>query len=107
MDDALVGMAGFFQEEGPKTRHRGRIWGVYVSQGWRRKGIARVLLAEIIRRAQARPEVEEIILSVATTQNAACQLYASLGFTVYGQDLRAIKVGNTYLDEDLMVLHLQ
>jgi len=107
VDDALVGMAGFFQEEGLKTRHRGRIWGVYVSQKWRRKGIARVLLTEIIRRAQTRPDLEQIILSVATTQTAAQQLYASLGFEVYGRDPGAIKVGDRYVDEDLMVLRLR
>jgi ribosomal protein S18 acetylase RimI-like enzyme len=107
VEDALVGMAGFFQEEGPKTRHRGRIWGVYVSQKWRRKGIARVLLAEIIRRAQARPELEQIMLAVASAQSPAKQLYTSLGFEVYGRDLRAIKVGDSYVDEDLMVLRLR
>ncbi len=107
VEDALVGMAGFFQEEGPKTRHRGRVWGVYVSQNWRRKGIARVLLTEIIRRARSRPELEQLLLAVATTQTAAQQLYASLGFEVYGRDLRAIKVGDSYVDEDLMVLRLR
>ena len=93
--DAPVAMAGFFHEEGPKSRHRGRIWGVYVSQKWRRKGIARMLLSEILRRAQTRPELEQILLAVAAPQNAAKQLYASLGFEVYGRDLRAIKVGTT------------
>jgi len=107
VDDAPVGMAGFFQEEGPKTRHRGRIWGVYVSQKWRRKGIARVLLTEIIRRAKARPELEQLLLAVATTQPAARQLYLSLGFEVYGRDLHAIKVGDSYVDEDLMMLRLR
>jgi ribosomal protein S18 acetylase RimI-like enzyme len=107
VEDALVGMAGFFQEEGPKNRHRARIWGVYVSQKWRRKGIARVLLAEIIRRARSRPELEQLLLAVAATQNPAHQLYASLGFEVYGCDLHAIKVGDNYFDEDLMVLRLR
>ena len=107
VDDALVGMAGFFQESGPKNRHRGRIWGVYVSKDWRRKGIARVLLSEIVRRARAQPELEQILLSVATTQDSARQLYASLGFEVYGRDLHAIKLGDRYIDEDLMVLRLR
>lgn len=107
VDGAAVGMAGFFQEEGSKSRHRARIWGVYVNQKWRRKGIARVLLSEIIRRAKARPELEQILLAVASSQNAAKQLYSSLGFETYGRDPGAIKVGDTYLDEDLMVLRLR
>lgn len=105
--DAPVAMAGFFHEDGPKTKHRGRIWGVYVSQQWRRKGIARVLLTEIIRRAKALPELEQITLAVASTQNAARQLYLSLGFEIYGRDPHAMKVGDSYLDEDLMLLRLR
>jgi len=103
----LVGMAGFFREQGLKSRHRARIWGVYVSQKWRGKGIARVLLTEIIRRAKGHPEIEQILLAVADTQSAAKQLYSSLGFEVYGRDPRAIKAGDTYIDEDLMVLRLR
>jgi len=106
-EDRLVGMAGFFQEEGPKTRHKGRIWGVYVTRDWRRKGVARVLLSEIIRRAQARPELEQITLSVASSQTPAKQLYEALGFEVYGREARAIKHGDTYVDEDLMMLRLR
>jgi len=107
VDDAIVGVAGFFQEEGPKCRHRGRIWGVYVTQKWRRKGIARVLLTEIIERTRRHPELEQILLAVGATQTAARQLYASLGFEVYARDTRAIRVGSTYVDEDLMVLRLE
>ena len=107
VDEVPVGMAGFFQEEGAKNMHRSRIWGVYVVPQWRRKGIARVLLAEIIRRARSRPELEQINLAVATVQEPAIRLYKALGFEIYGKDLRAIKVGDRYLDEDLMVLRLR
>jgi len=105
VDDRPVGMAGFYQDEGPKNRHRGHIWGVYVSPQWRRKGVARVLMSEIIERAKARLELEQITLAVAT--GPAKKLYESLGFEVYGRDLRAIKVGDSYYDEDLMVLRLR
>jgi ribosomal protein S18 acetylase RimI-like enzyme len=105
-EDRLVGMAGFYQEEGPKTRHKGHIWGVYVTEGWRGKGIARVLLSELIERARAKPELEHLYLAVAAGQNPAKRLYESLGFEVYGREPRAIKMDDTYVDEDLMVLHL-
>jgi ribosomal protein S18 acetylase RimI-like enzyme len=103
-NDRLVGMAGFYQEEGAKNRHKGRIWGVYVNQDWRGKGIARVLLSEIIERARAKPEVEQLLLAVAVGQDSAKQLYESLGFEVYGREPRAIKLGDRYVDEELMVL---
>jgi len=106
-DDRLVGMAGFFQDEGAKSRHKGRIWGVYVTEEWRGKGIARVLLSEIIERARAKPELEQLLLAVAAGQDAAKHLYESLGFEVYGCEPRAIKVGDNYVAEDLMALRLR
>jgi ribosomal protein S18 acetylase RimI-like enzyme len=106
-DEHLVGMAGFFQDERAKSRHKGRIWGVYVTEEWRGKGIAHVLLSEIIQRARAKPELGQLLLAVAAGQDAAKRLYESLGFEVYGREPRAIKLGSTYADEDLMVLRLK
>ena len=45
----IVGTAGFFRFQGPKEKHKGRIWGVYVRQEWRGKGIGRALLSELLR----------------------------------------------------------
>jgi ribosomal protein S18 acetylase RimI-like enzyme len=56
------------------------------------------------RRAQ--PELEQITLAVVTTNEAARSLYRSLGFATYGVEPRALKVGERYLDEDLMTLSL-
>jgi len=106
-DNHLVAMAGFFQDEGAKNRHKGKIWGVYVNQNWRRKGIARVLMSELIERVRAKSELQQLLLSVANGQDAAKQLYESLGFQVYGREPRAIKIGSNYVDEDLMVLRLK
>jgi ribosomal protein S18 acetylase RimI-like enzyme len=107
VDGHLVGMAGFYQDEGAKNRHRGRIWGVYVTEAWRGKGIARVLLAEIIERARVKPELEQLLLAVAAGRDAARHLYESLGFEVYGREPRAIKIGDKYIDEELMVLRIR
>jgi len=107
VDGHLVGMAGFYQEEGTKNRHKGRIWGVYVTEAWRGKGIARVLLSEIIERARAKLELEQVLLAVAAGQHSAKHLYESLGFEVYGREPRAIKLGNNYIDEELMLQRLR
>jgi len=103
-EDAFVGMAGLARFTGPKKRHKAMIWGVYVKPEWRRKGIGRVLLTEILERAKAIPGIEQIMLTVAVEQIAAKKLYESLGFEVYGREPRTLKVGDRYVDEDLMVL---
>jgi ribosomal protein S18 acetylase RimI-like enzyme len=105
-DDQLIGMAGFYRSQGEKTSHRGHIWGVYVNRDWRGQGVARNLLNELLRRARALPGLLQVSLAVGTEQTAARALYESLGFQVYGRDPRAIRVGNDYIDEDLMVLRL-
>jgi ribosomal protein S18 acetylase RimI-like enzyme len=45
-----------------------------------------------------------LLLAVAVGQDSAKQLYESLGFEVYGREPRAIKLGDRYVDEELMVL---
>jgi len=102
----LVGMAGFFQRQGPKIRHRGLIWGVYVQSEWRSHGVGRLLLAEVLRLARTIPGLEQIHLAVGTDQAAARRLYASLGFESYGRDVHALKLDDGYVDEEMMLLRL-
>lgn len=103
---ACVGIAGFARETGVKTRHRGMIWGVYVAPAARGQGIARALMQEVIARAAALPGLEQIHLAVTATNVAAGALYRSLGFVRYGTEPRALKLGDRYLDEDLLALRL-
>src|SRR5689334_2060302 len=35
VDGSMVGMAGFYREDRPKTQHKGAIWGVYVTSACR------------------------------------------------------------------------
>jgi ribosomal protein S18 acetylase RimI-like enzyme len=106
-EDQLVGVAGFFQRQGPKIRHRGLIWGVYVQSAWRKHGVGRLLLSEVLRLARALPGLEQIHLAVGTDQAAAQRLYKSLGFEAYGRDVHALKLGDSYVDEELMLLRLK
>jgi ribosomal protein S18 acetylase RimI-like enzyme len=41
-----------------------------------------------------------------STNEPALRLYRALGFATYGREPRALKIGATYYDEDLMVLRL-
>lgn len=103
----LVGTAGFVREDGLKERHKGRIWGVYLGARVRGKGIGRMMLQYLLDRASQIVGLEQIRLSVATTQTAAISLYRSLGFTPFGCEIHALKVRGRYLDEEYMVLFLK
>ncbi len=106
LDGCLVGTAGFYRDRNLKSRHKGNVWGVYVSQDVRRSGVARSLLNMLLEYASAIEGIEQIMLSVATAQEAATTLYRSLGFAPYGCEPRALKVGDRYIDEEHMVLFL-
>lgn len=104
--NSLVGMMGLFREDGPKSRHRANIWGVYVAPEARQQGVAKALLQKLIEQARTIPGLEQLHLGVVTMQTAARQLYLSQGFEIYGTEPHALKIGHQYFDEDLMVLRL-
>lgn len=103
----LAGMATFVRETGAKDRHKGRIYGVYVSAAHRGKGVGRALIGELLERAAQDSTLEQIQLAVGTVQHAAKNLYSSFGFEVYGTEPRGLKVGSTYVDEDHMILKIR
>jgi len=106
LEGALAGTAGFFREPGIKSRHKGRIWGVYLTAAARGKGIGRSMMRAILARAAKVSGVEQIMISVTATQVAAISLYRSLRFETWGHEVRALKIGDRYIDERYMVLHL-
>jgi ribosomal protein S18 acetylase RimI-like enzyme len=103
----LVGIATFIREMGQKEAHKGRIYGVYVCSEFRRRGIGRALLANILATVRRDSSLEQVLLAVATCQRAATELYRSCGFETYGTEPRALKVGATYIDEDHMILRIR
>jgi ribosomal protein S18 acetylase RimI-like enzyme len=105
--DSLVGTAGCFREQGAKLRHKAIIWGVYVAPEARGRGVGRALVEAAVATARSWDEVEEVRLSVASDNVAACRLYRALGFVVYGVEPRALKLPDRYVDEDHMVLRLR
>lgn len=106
-DGKLAGIATFVRETGLKERHKGRILGVYVTLAHRRKGIGRALIVALLERAKQDSSLEQILLAVATGQNAARQLYRECGFETYGTEPNALKVGGTDIDEDHMILRIR
>jgi ribosomal protein S18 acetylase RimI-like enzyme len=104
--DALVGFAGFYRSDGPKQRHKGNIWGMYVVPHARGTGVGRQVLSAIIDRARSLEAIEQIHLSVVADNTAARALYLSTGFETFGREPHALRIGDRYYDEEHMVLFL-
>ena len=105
-DRQLLGMCGFHREPGVKSRHKARVWGVYTSPGRRGQGLGRTLLQTLLARAAEIDGVEQMLISVTSTQAAAHSLYRSLGFEPFGHEPRALKISGRYIDEEHMLLLL-
>jgi ribosomal protein S18 acetylase RimI-like enzyme len=104
-DSALVGLAGFQVQDGPKVAHKGRLWGMYVRPDARKSRVGTKLVEAVI--AHGRQFVELMQLTVVSENKPARALYESLGFSQYGLEKNALKQGGRYFDELLMVKRLQ
>jgi ribosomal protein S18 acetylase RimI-like enzyme len=102
----LVGTLGSYRNALLKARHRATLWGMYVAPEERRRGIGKVLLSMAIKQLRALGDIEQIELTVVTSQLAAGHLYRSAGFQSQGQLRRAMKMHKEYFDEEMLVLWL-
>jgi ribosomal protein S18 acetylase RimI-like enzyme len=89
-----------------KERHKGHVWGVYVTAALRGTGIGRSVMCALLEHAARVKGIEQLGLLVATTQAAAMGIYQTLGFRSFGCERRALKIGERYVDEEHMVLDL-
>src|SRR5262245_19059729 len=103
----MVDQHGFVRNEILKERHKGTICVVYVTAAARGQGVAKAMLTQLLDRVRGYPGLEQVSLSVSIPQEAARRLYSALGFEVYGYEKHALKVGETYVDEEHRVLWLQ
>lgn len=102
VDGGLVGVAGFATPGLARKKHKGVLWGVYVRAAVRGQGLGRALVGRVIEHARER--VVQLHAAVVTGNPVARGLYRDLGFVAYGLEPRALKVGEDYFDQELMVL---
>ncbi len=103
----LHGVVGLAREDGEKMEHRALIWGMYVDPSVRGMGVGKSLMNECLAKAGQISGLEQVHLGVVTSNEAAVELYKSLGFESYGTDPGVLKVGGKLFDEYLMVKMLR
>jgi len=80
---------------------------VMVEPGWRRQGVARMLIDRIVAAATAHPVIRKIMLRVYSPNTAALSLYEALGFVVEGRLRDHVRLDGQFADELVMALHLK
>lgn len=101
----LVACANFSPEPGEKAKHRGWLYGVYVSPRARGKGASNLLIGAVLDHAR-KEGVLQVHLGVWTDNHPALRLYERFGFSTYGTLPRALFVDGRFIDEHQMVCFL-
>jgi GNAT superfamily N-acetyltransferase len=102
----IVGIASFQREAEIKKRHKGVVWGMYVPQELRGKGVGKALVEAAIAYAKTLSGLEQINLAVVLTSREARKLFVSMGFETYGLERHALKLHERYFDQEHMTLRL-
>ncbi|HEU4648729.1 MAG TPA: GNAT family N-acetyltransferase [Gemmatimonadales bacterium] len=102
----LAGVVGIYREAAVKTRHKARLWGLYVRPAHRGQRLGRQLVEAALTFARGLEGVHQVHLGVADRATEARALYAALGFQTWGVEPRALQVGEEAITEYHMVLPL-
>lgn len=102
----MLGVVGFRRERRNKLRHKASVWGMYVVPEFRKTGIGKSLLEELLNITKTLDALEQINLGVVSSNISAKKLYETLGFKTYAIEKNALKIGEQYFDDDLMVLFI-
>jgi RimJ/RimL family protein N-acetyltransferase len=101
----LVGMTGVYTPPQPKLAHSGSIWGVYVREAARGRGIGEAMVNAALDWARSQ-QLAVVRLSVVAANHSAKRCYERCGFTVYGVEPMSVKYQGQYYDEFLMARRL-
>lgn len=101
-DNKPVGMIVVGFNSRIKTKHVVEIFGVYINEKYRCRGIGRKLMDATLRAIQENGNILKVKLGVNPEQRAAVKLYEDCGFECVGRLAREIKVGGKYYDEFIM-----
>jgi ribosomal protein S18 acetylase RimI-like enzyme len=102
VNDHLI--ADCFAKPGFGRNRRNINLGLAVAKNWRRKGIGRILLEELIRRSEQTWHPKNIYLHVVSSNKKARHLYESLGFHIIAQLPKWFEYNTRYLDEYILIL---
>jgi len=106
VDGRLQGIVGLTREPRRKNAHKADIVAMYVAPESGRRGLARALLQAVIDHARSVGGLEQLVLTVTRSNQAAFELYRTTGFMTFGVEPRAIKVAGEYFDKEHMILFL-
>ncbi len=111
IDDSerMQGVVSFLRDGSTRERlkHKGLLFRMYVHKENHGKGYGKILISELIERVKKHTDIEQINLTVISTNTGAKKLYERFGFKTFSVEYRAIKDANVYRTEEQMVLFIK
>jgi ribosomal protein S18 acetylase RimI-like enzyme len=101
----LYGMVGLEHEPRAKTRHKGRVIGMYVAPEVTGQGVGRALLEALVAHARGNG-IASLVLTVTEGNDHAQRLYRGAGFRSFGIEPDAIRTGGRSWAKNHMHLDL-
>ena len=101
-DAQLAGIVGLAFEPREKARHKVTLFGLYVADGVRQRGVGQQLVQAALADARLHQGLKLMQLTVTAGNDAAIKVYQRCGFRQFGLEPMAVRVGEDYFDK----LHL-
>lgn len=95
-----LGIGGLSQIDGEKLRHKGLIWGMYVSPLARGTGAADKIMNALVGHALGK--LRQLQLTVMADNQRARAFYERHGFTTYAVEPGSVRRSDEFADEALM-----
>lgn len=105
-DSELIGIVGVRSQTRKKERHKAEIWGMYLREEHRGRGLGRRLMEAAVAFTREQEGVRLLHLTVTDRAQTAAALYEKLGFVMWGMEPAALHVDGADLTEKHMVLSL-
>ena len=99
VDGSLIGVAGLSFEQRERTRHKAKLFGMYVQEHGRGRGLGSLLVREVLRQAKLRPNITVVQLTVSEGNVLAIRLYRSCGFMDFGMEPFAVRFGSRFISK--------
>jgi len=89
----------------PSSMHKALLWGCFVEPGFRERGLGRQVVSRALEHARQN-SIRRVNLTVFLPNQAAVNLYGSLGFQAFGLEPEAVCLGGSYHDGQHMTVAL-
>jgi ribosomal protein S18 acetylase RimI-like enzyme len=96
------GMVGIGPCKSPQEKHKAFLWGMYVEADLRGSGLGSELLQTALD--VAAQQIEQVLLTVTSSNTAALNFYRHAGFEEYGKEPRSLKLADSGYEAEILMV---